>query len=135
MSDTTMIKQIFLTRQSSDHWRVTFNHAPLNIFWPGHYSAAQRTFGKRKHPDATGNLYLETGSGDITRKGRSKIPRMSNCAQIRSVLFKMYTQAEYRIPPRAAQVRERKNPRFLRITGFGTRLSKEKRSNQTEIII
>jgi hypothetical protein len=36
----------------------------------------------------------------------------------------MYTQAEYRIPARAAQVREQKNPRFPQITGFGTRLSK-----------
>src|SRR5438128_9941027 len=34
MSDTTMTKQILLTRQSSAYWRVTFNHPPLNIFGP-----------------------------------------------------------------------------------------------------
>jgi len=34
MSDTTMIKQILLTRQSSAYSRVTFNHPPLNIFGP-----------------------------------------------------------------------------------------------------
>ena len=34
MSDTTMTKQILLTRQSSAYWRATFNHPPLNIFGP-----------------------------------------------------------------------------------------------------
>ena len=34
MSDTTMTKQILLTRQSPAYWRVTFNHPPLNIFGP-----------------------------------------------------------------------------------------------------
>jgi len=34
MSDTTMTKQILLTRQSPEYWRVTFNHPPLNIFGP-----------------------------------------------------------------------------------------------------
>src|SRR5438477_9349884 len=34
MSDTTMTKQILLTRRSSAYWRVTFNHPPLNIFGP-----------------------------------------------------------------------------------------------------
>jgi hypothetical protein len=30
----------------------------------------------------------------------------------------MYTQAEHRIPARAAQVREQKNPRFPEISAF-----------------
>ena len=34
MSDTTMTKQILLTRRSAAYWRVTFNHPPLNIFGP-----------------------------------------------------------------------------------------------------
>src|SRR5438093_2979032 len=34
MNDTTMAKQILLTRRSPAYWRVTFNHAPLNIFGP-----------------------------------------------------------------------------------------------------
>src|SRR5213594_4159420 len=34
MSDTTMSKQILLTRRSPAYWRVTFNHPPLNIFGP-----------------------------------------------------------------------------------------------------
>ena len=34
MSDTTMTKQILLTRRSPAYWRVTFNHPPLNIFGP-----------------------------------------------------------------------------------------------------
>jgi enoyl-CoA hydratase/carnithine racemase len=34
MSETTIAKQILLTRQSPAYWRVTFNHPPLNIFGP-----------------------------------------------------------------------------------------------------
>jgi enoyl-CoA hydratase/carnithine racemase len=34
MSDTTMTKQILLTRRSPAYWRVTINHPPLNIFGP-----------------------------------------------------------------------------------------------------
>jgi enoyl-CoA hydratase/carnithine racemase len=34
MSDTTMTKQILLTRQSPAYWRITINHPPLNIFGP-----------------------------------------------------------------------------------------------------
>jgi enoyl-CoA hydratase/carnithine racemase len=34
MSNTTMTKQILLTRRSPAYWRVTFNHPPLNIFGP-----------------------------------------------------------------------------------------------------
>lgn len=34
MSDTTMTKQILLTRRSAAYRRVTFNHPPLNIFGP-----------------------------------------------------------------------------------------------------
>ncbi len=34
MSDTTISKQILLTRRSPAYWRVTFNHPPLNIFGP-----------------------------------------------------------------------------------------------------
>jgi len=34
MSDTTMTKQILLTRRSPAYWRVTFNHPPLSIFGP-----------------------------------------------------------------------------------------------------
>src|SRR6202043_867481 len=34
MSDTTMTKQILLTRRSPSYWRVTFDHPPLNIFGP-----------------------------------------------------------------------------------------------------
>src|SRR5438477_4294082 len=34
MSDTTMTKQILLTRRSTAYWRVTINHPPLNIFGP-----------------------------------------------------------------------------------------------------
>ena len=34
MSDTTMTKQILLTRRSPAYSRVTFNHPPLNIFGP-----------------------------------------------------------------------------------------------------
>jgi enoyl-CoA hydratase/carnithine racemase len=34
MSDTTMTKQIILTRRSPEYWRVTINHPPLNIFGP-----------------------------------------------------------------------------------------------------
>ena len=34
MSDTTMTKQILLTRRSPAYWRATFNHPPLNIFGP-----------------------------------------------------------------------------------------------------
>jgi hypothetical protein len=31
MIDTTMAKQILLTRRSPAYWRVTFYHPPLNI--------------------------------------------------------------------------------------------------------
>ena len=34
MSDTTLTKQILLTRRSAAYWRVTFDHPPLNIFGP-----------------------------------------------------------------------------------------------------
>jgi enoyl-CoA hydratase/carnithine racemase len=34
MTDSTMAKQIRLTRQSPAYWRVTFDHPPLNIFGP-----------------------------------------------------------------------------------------------------
>jgi enoyl-CoA hydratase/carnithine racemase len=34
MSDTTMTKQIILTRRSQAYWRVTLNNPPLNIFGP-----------------------------------------------------------------------------------------------------
>ena len=34
MSNNTTTKQILLTRRSAAHWRVTFNHPPLNIFGP-----------------------------------------------------------------------------------------------------
>src|SRR6266566_598208 len=34
MSDTTMTKQILLTRRSPAYWRATFNYPPLNIFGP-----------------------------------------------------------------------------------------------------
>jgi enoyl-CoA hydratase/carnithine racemase len=34
MSDTTVSKQILLTRRSPAYWRVTFAHPPLNIFGP-----------------------------------------------------------------------------------------------------
>src|SRR5215813_12728267 len=34
MSDTTMTKQIILTRRSPAYWRITINHPPLNIFGP-----------------------------------------------------------------------------------------------------
>jgi enoyl-CoA hydratase/carnithine racemase len=34
MSDTTLTKQILLTRRSPAYWRVTINHPPLNIFGP-----------------------------------------------------------------------------------------------------
>src|SRR5437773_8971583 len=34
MRDTTMTKQILLTRRSPAYWRVTFDHPPLNIFDP-----------------------------------------------------------------------------------------------------
>ena len=34
MNDTTMTKQILLTRRSPAYWRVTINHPPLNIFGP-----------------------------------------------------------------------------------------------------
>src|SRR3989449_7322272 len=34
MNDTTMTKQILLTRRSPAYWRVTFNPPPLNIFGP-----------------------------------------------------------------------------------------------------
>ena len=34
MSDTTITKDILLTRRSHAYWRVTFNHPPLNIFGP-----------------------------------------------------------------------------------------------------
>jgi hypothetical protein len=32
--DTTVAKQIILTRRSPAYWRVTFDHPPLNIFGP-----------------------------------------------------------------------------------------------------
>ena len=32
--DSTMVKQIILTRRSPAYWRVTFDHPPLNIFGP-----------------------------------------------------------------------------------------------------
>jgi pimeloyl-ACP methyl ester carboxylesterase len=32
--DTTMVKQIILTRRSPAYWRVMFDHPPLNIFGP-----------------------------------------------------------------------------------------------------
>jgi hypothetical protein len=31
MNDTTMTKQILLTRRSPAYWRVMINHPPLNI--------------------------------------------------------------------------------------------------------
>src|SRR5262245_3123633 len=34
MTDTTMTKQILLTRRSPAYWCVTFMHPPLNIFGP-----------------------------------------------------------------------------------------------------
>jgi enoyl-CoA hydratase/carnithine racemase len=34
MSDTSMTKQVLLTRRSPTYWRVTFNRPPLNIFGP-----------------------------------------------------------------------------------------------------
>lgn len=34
MTDTARSKQIYPTRRSPAHWRVTFNHPPLNIFGP-----------------------------------------------------------------------------------------------------
>jgi enoyl-CoA hydratase/carnithine racemase len=34
MTDTTIPKQILLTRQSPAYWLVTFDHPPLNIFGP-----------------------------------------------------------------------------------------------------
>src|SRR5262245_32307272 len=34
MNDTTVTKQILLTRRSPAYWRVTINHPPLNIFGP-----------------------------------------------------------------------------------------------------
>src|SRR5262250_2710377 len=34
MSETPVTKRILLTRHSPAHWRVTFNHPPLNIFGP-----------------------------------------------------------------------------------------------------
>jgi enoyl-CoA hydratase/carnithine racemase len=34
MSNSATTKQILLTRRSAAHWRVTFNHPPLNIFGP-----------------------------------------------------------------------------------------------------
>jgi enoyl-CoA hydratase/carnithine racemase len=34
MTDTTIPKQILLTKQSPAYWRVTFDHPPLNIFGP-----------------------------------------------------------------------------------------------------
>src|SRR5712691_9878271 len=34
MRDTTITKDILLTRRSPAYWRVTFNHPPLNIFGP-----------------------------------------------------------------------------------------------------
>jgi enoyl-CoA hydratase/carnithine racemase len=34
MTDTTIAKQILLTKQSPAYWRVTFDHPPLNIFGP-----------------------------------------------------------------------------------------------------
>ena len=34
MNDTTMTKQILLTRRSPAYWRVTIDHPPLNIFGP-----------------------------------------------------------------------------------------------------
>lgn len=34
MTDTTMTKQIHLTRRSPAYWRVTFDHPPLDIFGP-----------------------------------------------------------------------------------------------------
>jgi enoyl-CoA hydratase/carnithine racemase len=34
MTNTTIAKQIRLTRQSPAYWRVTFDHPPLNIFGP-----------------------------------------------------------------------------------------------------
>src|SRR4029077_6402799 len=83
MSDTTMIKQILLTRQSSAYSRVTFNHPPLNIF--GNYSAAQRRLGNRKNPRSLDgakpgcggkaeNVPLERGSGMSLRGFTPKSP-------------------------------------------------------------
>src|SRR5215468_1212176 len=34
MNDTTVTKQILLTRRSPAYWRVTIDHPPLNIFGP-----------------------------------------------------------------------------------------------------
>src|SRR3954469_18877817 len=34
MNDATMTKQVLLTKVSRTYWRVTFDHAPLNIFGP-----------------------------------------------------------------------------------------------------
>jgi enoyl-CoA hydratase/carnithine racemase len=34
MTDTTIAKQILLTKHSPAYWRVTFDHPPLNIFGP-----------------------------------------------------------------------------------------------------
>jgi hypothetical protein len=43
MSDTTMTKQILLTRRSPAYWRVTFNHPPLNIFGPDTFRSSRKS--------------------------------------------------------------------------------------------
>jgi len=40
--DTTIVKQIILTRRSPAYWRVTFDYPPLNIFGPATIPRSQR---------------------------------------------------------------------------------------------
>ena len=40
--DSTMVKQIILTRRSPAYWRVTFDYPPLNIFGPATIPRSQR---------------------------------------------------------------------------------------------
>jgi hypothetical protein len=131
MSDTTMIKQILLTRQSSAYSRVTFNHPPLNIFGSETIPQLNEGSGTEKILDrskvrsraaaARPRMYpSKEGTGRLP-KGAPQNPPKAHLPKTRRRMERfssMYTQAEYRIPAHAAQVREQKNPRFPEVSAF-----------------
>jgi hypothetical protein len=137
MSDTTMIKQILLTRQSSAYSRVTFNHPPLNIFGPetipqlnegsGTEKILDRSKVRRRAAAARPRMYPSKEGARRPSGGLRQNPpnaQLPKTPRRTELLSSMCTQAEHRI--RAAQHKfgNSKIPRFPQITGFGTCLSK-----------
>jgi hypothetical protein len=93
--------------------RRTFDPANAEATPVNSYEGGPRRQGRQ--------FYTSKEGAERPSKGAPKNPPKAQLPKARrrmERLSSMYNQAEHRIPARAAQVREQKNPRFPEISAF-----------------